>query len=79
MKYLAADCQPTTEPPKIGGSFQEENIESDPAVYEQLKIQTGLKTVPLIFINGSLIGGYSELAALDDRGELDQLLKGTKT
>ena len=35
---------------------------------------TGRRTVPQIFIDGRPIGGYMDLAALDRRGELDQLL-----
>ena len=58
-----------------GVSFQEINIETEPEFYEKLKIQTGLRTVPQIFINGKLIGGYTDLAAMNDRGELDALLK----
>lgn len=37
---------------------------------------TGRSTVPQIFIDGSSIGGYDELRALDRRGELDRLLAG---
>lgn len=33
------------------------------------------RTVPQIFINGASIGGYSELAQLEQRGELDARLK----
>ena len=35
---------------------------------------TRQSTVPQIFINGRSIGGFSELRALDQRGELDALL-----
>ncbi len=38
------------------------------------KDKTGYKTVPMIFINDELIGGYSDLKALDDEGKLDSLL-----
>jgi glutaredoxin 3 len=34
----------------------------------------GRTTVPQIFIAGQPIGGSEELAALEDSGELDQLL-----
>jgi glutaredoxin 3 len=34
----------------------------------------GRQTVPQIFIDGRHIGGYDELSALDQRGELDPLL-----
>jgi glutaredoxin 3 len=34
----------------------------------------GRRTVPEIFINDRIIGGYDDLKALDDAGELDPLL-----
>ncbi len=34
----------------------------------------GRRTVPQIFINDRPVGGYDDLKALEDRGELDQLL-----
>jgi len=36
----------------------------------------GLKTVPQIFIGDYHVGGYDDLQALEDRGELDTLLAG---
>lgn len=39
------------------------------------KQKTGWSTVPIIFINDDLIGGYSDLKALDEEGKLDALLK----
>lgn len=38
------------------------------------KAKTGWQTVPIIFINDKLIGGYTELKALDNEGKLDELL-----
>lgn len=38
------------------------------------KAKTGWQTVPIIFINDTLIGGYNELKALDNDGKLDELL-----
>lgn len=39
-----------------------------------LRQVTRQHTVPQIFIHGRSIGGYTELAELDDDGELDRLL-----
>lgn len=39
------------------------------------KQKTGWSTVPMIFINEELVGGYSDLKALEDEGKLDALLK----
>ena len=35
---------------------------------------TGQRTVPQVFINGRSVGGFSDLSALDEAGELDELL-----
>ena len=43
-----------------------------------LREATGRTTVPQIFIDGAPVGGYTDLRALDDRGELDRLLAGTR-
>jgi len=42
---------------------------------EMLRKSNGLKTVPQIFIDEKHIGGYVELKALENKGELDILLK----
>ena len=36
--------------------------------------KTGRRTVPQIYINEVYVGGYDDLAALDQAGELDELL-----
>lgn len=36
--------------------------------------KTGRRTVPQIYIDGRHVGGYDDLAALDQRGELDPML-----
>lgn len=38
------------------------------------KEKTGWKTVPMIFINDELVGGYTDLKALDEEGKLDQMI-----
>ncbi len=48
----------------MGGSKKEEMRTRAP----------GAKTVPQIFIDGRLIGGSDDLAALDHKGGLDALL-----
>lgn len=39
-----------------------------------LKMWSGWPTFPMIFVNGTLVGGYTELEALIASGELDTLL-----
>lgn len=42
---------------------------------EAWKEKTGWKTVPMIFINDELVGGYTDLKTLDEEGKLDQMVK----
>jgi len=39
-----------------------------------LKMWTGWPTFPMVFVRGVLVGGFTELKALIDRGELKRLL-----
>lgn len=55
-------------------SFEEINLEDDPAAFEELRKKTGMRTVPQIFINDELIGGFQELSELDQQGKLEPLL-----
>jgi len=58
-----------------GVSFEEIYMDDQPEAYAELKQRTGMMTVPQIFINDQLIGGYSDLAALDQDKKLDPLLR----
>jgi glutaredoxin 3 len=59
---------------KKGVAFEEIDA-SDPDVREKMVERAGgRRTVPEIFINGTIIGGYDELKALDDAEQLDALL-----
>jgi glutaredoxin 3 len=55
--------------------YDEIKVDDTPEEYVKLKERTGLMTVPQIFINDKLIGGFTDLKALDDQGGLDPLLK----
>ena len=57
-----------------GVKFEEIYLDDRPEEYAELKKKTGLMTVPQIFINDQLIGGFSDLSALDQAGKLDPLL-----
>lgn len=39
-----------------------------------LREATGRHTVPQVFIDGEPFGGFTDISALDERGELDMLL-----
>jgi glutaredoxin 3 len=58
-----------------GVAFEEINLEDDPEELNKLKNRTGLRTVPQIFIGEKLIGGFTDMQSLDQKGELDPLLK----
>lgn len=45
---------------------------------QKLKEQTGWATVPMIFVNDKLIGGYNDMRELDESGELDKLVFAEK-
>ena len=55
--------------------FEEVDIKGDEATLGWLKIVTGSRTTPQIFLRGESIGGYDELRALDLSGELRERVK----
>ena len=56
-------------------SYEEIDIGYDDKKREEmLKKSNGAKTIPQIFIEEKHIGGYVELKALENKGELDSLL-----
>ncbi len=56
-------------------SYEEIDIGYDEKKREEmLKKSNGAKTIPQIFIEEKHIGGYVELKALENKGELDSLL-----
>ena len=58
-----------------GVSFDEIDVSGDPALREKMiELSGGRRTVPEIFINGRIVGGYDELRALEAAGRLDKLL-----
>ena len=57
-------------------NFEEIDIGYDDEKREEmLKKSNGARTIPQIFIGEKHVGGYVELKALDNKGELDTLLK----
>ena len=59
-----------------GAAFKEVDVTGDDARRAWLVEKTGRRTVPQIFIGGESIGGYDELAALDQAGRLRAMLDG---
>jgi glutaredoxin 3 len=58
-----------------GVAFEEIDVSDDDELREKMvELSGGRRTVPEIFINDKIIGGYDELRALESKGELDGLL-----
>jgi glutaredoxin 3 len=49
-------------------------VDLHPELRIEMMEKTGRRTVPQIYINDVYVGGYDDLAALDQAGELDELL-----
>jgi glutaredoxin 3 len=54
--------------------FTEVRVENRTDLRSFLVSASGQRTVPQVFINGQSVGGFSDITALDRRGELDRLL-----
>ena len=55
--------------------YEETRIDTDQAsMREFAEVTNGARTVPQIFVEGKLIGGYTELVDLHMDGELDHLM-----
>jgi len=58
-----------------GITFEEINLSEVPERTDEMMERSGGRmTVPEIFIDDKLIGGYDDLAALQEQGKLDELL-----
>jgi glutaredoxin 3 len=76
--YTAAYCPYCVRAKRLlaqkGVSYREIDVTTDDALREKMIAASGRRTVPQIFIDGRPIGGYDELAALEQSGELDAML-----
>ncbi len=58
-----------------GQTWTEINLDQEPDRLDEMLERTGgRRTVPEIFIDGQLIGGYDDLAKLQSEGRLDEIL-----
>ena len=57
-----------------GINYEEVMLDDKDDEFAKLKQKTGLMTVPQIFIGELLVGGYTDLAALEREGKLDPML-----
>lgn len=59
-----------------GVPFKNIDVTGDDAMRAKLvELSGGLRTVPQIFIGGRPVGGYTDLVALERKGELEALLR----
>jgi glutaredoxin 3 len=49
-------------------------VDEDPAMFEHMMKISGRRTIPQIFIDDYHVGGFDDLAALNQSGKLDGLL-----
>lgn len=59
--------------------FEQVDVWRDPAMRARLVELTGRSTVPQIFIDDRPIGGFTDMLALERRGELDPMLEPSNT
>lgn len=58
-----------------GLAWRELRIDTDPEARRAMAERThGARTVPQIFVNGTLVGGFDQLAAAERSGKLNELL-----
>ena len=60
---------------EIDVKFEEHDITNDPEAFQKLAAKSGLMTVPQIFSNDKLLGGYDDIAKLHSEGKLEDLCK----
>jgi glutaredoxin 3 len=58
-----------------GVAFEEIAVDGCADLRAQMRAKSGRYTVPQIWIGDRHVGGYDEVAELNRRGELDQLLR----
>ena len=60
---------------KKGVEFEDIAVDGNPTLRAEMTAQAGgRRTVPQIFIGDTHVGGFDDLYALEQRGELDPLL-----
>ena len=69
--YGCASCKATGDYLKRNGiAFRFINISQDPKLANELVQRTGMQNVPQVFVDGQFVGGYSEIVAMHQNGQL---------
>ncbi len=56
-------------------SYSDIGVDARPELRREMMEKSGRRTVPQIWIGDRHVGGYDDLAMLEQRGELDELLQ----
>lgn len=55
-------------------SWTEVSLDSEPDKRAEMMSRSGQRTVPQVFVGDTHVGGFDDLDALEQEGELDRLL-----
>lgn len=58
-----------------GAEYDEIRVDKLPERRPEMEERSGRRTVPQVFLEGTHLGGYDDLARLDHAGELDSMLE----
>jgi len=56
-----------------GWEYEAKVVDGNPELRRQMQDLTGRTSVPQIFFGDTHVGGYDDMAALESKGELDEL------
>lgn len=59
---------------RLGVAYQTIDVSHDPETRHWLVATTGMRTVPQIFVGDTPVGGYTDMMALEKKGEFQRLL-----
>jgi glutaredoxin 3 len=57
-----------------GVAYELIDLTNQPDKMAAIKDSSGWRTFPIIMINGKVIGGYTDMKALEEEGKLDAML-----
>lgn len=63
---------------KKHGPVYSVDVLKEPEVREGIKVYSNWPTIPQVYIHGKFVGGSDIVMELDERGELEQMIKGSK-
>jgi glutaredoxin 3 len=76
--YTSANCAYCVAAKNLlkskGLDYAEIRIDTDPVRREEMLARAQRRTVPQIFVNDRLVGGYDDLVAAERSGELAKLI-----